>query len=98
MFAKLVKSRAIDRRYVVSAPTVPVCSNDNRTDWRLADRARRPAPRVLACRWQVSPATGKLECHWAIEGAEAAPQEPEPNWSIIMRSAVRHQALVTNLS
>jgi len=91
MFAKLAKSRALDRRYAISAPTVPVCSNDNQPDRRLADRVRRPAPQVLACRWRVSPATGKLECDWAIADAEPPPQAPDPDWAIIMpRNAARN--------
>jgi hypothetical protein len=83
MFARLAKTRAINRRYIVSAPTVPVCSNDNQPDRCRAGQMRRCAPPVLACRWQVNPATGKLECDWAIEGTEAVGPVPGSDWSIM---------------
>jgi len=82
MFAKLAQHRAIDRRYVVSAPIASTPANSNKIDWRLAAPARQRRP-TLACRWQLNRATGRLECCWAIDDAEAATQEPEPSGSII---------------
>jgi hypothetical protein len=65
MFARAAKSWAIDR-VRVATPVAPTNSNDNHVNRPMVDT---PGRQGLACRWHVSPLTGKPECHWEIERA-----------------------------
>jgi hypothetical protein len=65
MFARAAKSWDIDR-VRVATPVVPANSNDNHVNRPMVDT---PGRQGLACRWHVSPLTGKPECHWEIERA-----------------------------
>jgi hypothetical protein len=81
MFARNAKSRGIDRRYKVSTPSAPVCSNDNQIHGRIAGIVARPGQQALVCRWQASPVTGRPECHWETKNVHmATAEEPEPSW------------------
>ena len=69
MFTNLAVSRNFARRPQRAAAAAPVYANDNRLDRRAG---ARPAGRQhLACRWHLHPATGRLECSWQVETAEA---------------------------
>jgi hypothetical protein len=65
MFARAAKPWDIDR-VRVATPVAPTNSNDNHVNRPMVDT---PGRQGLACRWHVSPLTGKPECHWEIEHA-----------------------------
>jgi hypothetical protein len=68
MFARAAKFCDIVRAYHVDV-FVPANSNDNHQ--RPAAGAKdRP---VLRCSWRANPTTGRLECQWRTEGANAPP-------------------------
>ena len=69
MIAKLAVSRNFARRPQAAAATALPFANDNRLDRRA--HAGPAGRQHLACRWHVSPATGRLECSWQVEGADA---------------------------
>lgn len=57
-------------------PAHPDHANDNRAGVRPPGAAPHAAQR-LTCRWRRDPATGRLVCHWQLEGSEALACEPE---------------------
>jgi hypothetical protein len=91
MIAKFAKINAWDRRR--AAPlraSLPHC-NDNRTARAAAESGRLAKP-VLVCRWQVAPATGRLECSWHRAPADAACADEPGSGRARLRSA-RHRCL-----
>ena len=69
MFTNLAVSRNPARRPQRAAAHRPSFANDNRPDRRAF---ARPAGRqCLACRWHLHPETGRLECSWRLEAADA---------------------------
>jgi hypothetical protein len=69
MFTKLAVSRNFARRPQAAAAIALPFANDNRLERRAHGR---PAGRQqLACRWHLSPATGRLECSWQVEATAA---------------------------
>jgi hypothetical protein len=66
------------------ARIAPAHSNDNRPPRRLIATAARQ----LACRWQVSRATGRLECRWGLEPVDGTAAEMpirRPAWGPMKR-------------
>jgi hypothetical protein len=65
-----------------AAPAGPC--NDNHSVRRLAANVERMPRRVLGCRWRQTP-TGRLECMWHVETADAsAAEEPGIGWLIVL--------------
>jgi hypothetical protein len=83
MFASIAKFRAFQRRHVLSAPTSAALSKpsvDRRANGWGGGRRRMP----LVCRWQVSPATARLECHWQIASCDpSVAEEPQRTCAMI---------------
>jgi hypothetical protein len=82
MFAKTAKSRDVDRRHRVSAVLAAGFASDNQIDRRGWRAGHAGLAGRLSCRWQASPATGNLECHWEIENADATAKAPALSWPI----------------
>jgi hypothetical protein len=76
MFTRLAALRAGRRHGAALALTH---SNIPRRDLAFAVGPPRAGRYVLACRWLVAPATGKLECRWQIE-PEIPAEAPAPRW------------------
>ena len=68
MIARFAKSLDFSRRRAPAPLGRPAHANDNRP--RMPARHGR-----LACRWQPNPATGKLECRWALDGGAEDPAQ-----------------------
>jgi hypothetical protein len=82
MFAKITKT-IVERRGSVAPARATAfranrnACNDNRPGRGLGAAAPRIKRAALACRWQVAPTTGALECVWHTEPAgDAAGEEP----------------------
>src|SRR5579872_4319361 len=80
MFAKF---RGLGRRHGPPALAKRAPCNDNRAVRRLFAISRRARRQVLACRWRVVPATGRLECFWqVVPVATAAAEKIGISWMI----------------
>ena len=89
MFTRSLKLWHDRRRHATPTPAVPPPANDNRFDQRLANGSQRTLRPVLACRWSVQPATGRLECIWQSEppsGTSAEAPGPYRHNPLAMRA------------
>jgi hypothetical protein len=67
MFARSAKIRD-PARVFRDARTPLGHSNDNQAKRSLIATTDSSGGRALVCHWRVNPASGKPECHWALEG------------------------------
>jgi hypothetical protein len=85
MFKAFAKTRVIDRGRGITGKVVPAHCNDNHIGRHAGAHARRAAP--LVCRWSVSQATGRLECHWEPDSTGVIDEEEEQPWLRLSSSA-----------
>ena len=74
MFTRIATYRDFGRHRMRLAPFSPVNSNDNRR-YRHHAGGESQRRNVLACRWLISSATGRPECIWTVNRADAAATE-----------------------
>jgi hypothetical protein len=82
MFAKLAQFARWHGAGTVTRP-----QNDNHP-LRLVVGCRPPRRSVLTCRWQKTP-SGRLECVWGVEAADATAPGKEPQLCPLGRATLR---------
>jgi hypothetical protein len=71
MFAKFAPFEVFAPRHAAARAGRTAHSNDNQAVRVRAVAQRRPRP-ILACRWHVASADGRLACDWGLESASLA--------------------------
>jgi len=80
MFAKLARFNGFGRRHAPLPVAKTAYVSDNHPVRRVTAASPRARRQILVCGWRQVPATGRLECFWQIEPADAAAAE-EPGIS-----------------
>jgi hypothetical protein len=71
MFAKFAKVRTFGTRRDAPGCGRPAYSNDNHPSARHSQAPPGSQRRMLVCRWRLAAESGRLECQWEVEPADA---------------------------